>query len=70
MIYTISISLQFDIKDDKSFFSGRKKPVLVILIKNQRASIAPSQKWVTSQKNTTHMTISLFQSLPGGKARQ
>ena len=52
------------------FFSGGKKLVLVILIKNQRASIMPSQNWVTSKKNTTHMIISLLKSLLGGKASQ
>ena len=36
--------------NSNDFFSGRKKHVLVILIKNQRASIAPSQIWVTSER--------------------
>ena len=51
-------------------FSGRKKPVFVILIKNQRASIQPSQEWVTFQRYTTHMVIYLLKMLPGGKEIQ
>ena len=51
-------------------FSGRKNLVLVILIENQRASILPSQKWVTLQKYTAHMVINLLKTLPGGKAIQ
>ena len=50
------------------FFSGRKKPVLVILIKNQRASIVPSQNGLHHGVNTAHMEKSHIQSQPGGKA--